>query len=145
MKSKDLLQKEKTEILQRMSQAIQQNDESGFAQVFTEFADHLQQSIIGEAMEMKNQYDSAVLTARGVRLLTTEERSYYSEVIQAMRSGDPKQALSGLDVAMPRTVIDAVFEDLKEGTAIQSPLPPERSHPRLRRDGNADAAGGCDF
>jgi HK97 family phage major capsid protein len=114
MKSKDLLKQEKDTILQNMNGALRSGDEEKFAQAFTAFAENLQESILADARETLTQQDQAVLTARGVRQLTQEERTYYSQVIQAMRTSDPRQALTNLEVAMPRTVLDSVFEDLTE-------------------------------
>ena len=64
--------------------------------------------------------DNQILSGRGVRTLTSEETKYYQKIIEAMKSGDPKQALSGFDVVLPETVIDAVFEDIVEDHPLLS-------------------------
>lgn len=114
MKNKDLVKQEKAEILQKMAQAVKDNNEEAFAQAFTEFADNIQQQIIGEAQEYMQRTDAGILSARGVRQLTSEEYKYFDSAIQAMRSSNPAQALSELDVVLPKTTIDAVFDDLKD-------------------------------
>ena len=48
-----------------------------------------------------------------MRQLTSAERKYYNKVIEAMRSTDPKAALTNLDVVMPETVINSVFDELR--------------------------------
>ena len=110
--SPDLIEQKQQEIMQRMNAALKEGNEEDFAQVFTEFADNLQQSIIEEAKGVVANVDRQVLASRGVRQLTSEENTYYQKVIAAMKSPNPKQALTELDVVMPTTTIDAVFEDL---------------------------------
>ena len=60
------------------------------------------------------QADNNIL-GRGVRVLT-RKRQYYEKVIEAMKSNNPKQALSGFGDVLPKTVIDAVFEDITESS-----------------------------
>lgn len=112
MSNPDLMQQKRNEIMQSLGNALKEGNEENFAQAFTEFADNLQQSIIGEAKGVLQAVDTTVLAGRGVRQLTSEENKYYQKVIEAMKSSDPKQALTQLDVVMPTTTIDAVFEDL---------------------------------
>ncbi|HHX63161.1 MAG TPA: phage major capsid protein, partial [Epulopiscium sp.] len=109
----DLVNQKKDEIMQKMNGALKEGNEEVFAQAFTEFADHLQQSIIGEARAVVQTTDTNVLIGRGVRQLTSDEKNFYQKTIEAMRSASPKQALTDLSVVMPETVIDAVFDDLK--------------------------------
>ncbi len=63
---------------------------------------------------MVNAADNAVLAGRGVRQLTSEEKTYYNKIMDAMRSNDPKQALTIIDDVLPKTVIDSVLEDITE-------------------------------
>lgn len=108
----DLIEQKKKDIKQRLNQALKEGNEDDFAQAFTEFADDLQQSVIQEAQGIVANVDRQVLATRGVRQLTSEENNYFQKVIEAMRSPNPQQALTTLDVVMPTTTIDAVFEDL---------------------------------
>lgn len=83
------------------------------ASVFMNWADSIQQDIIKEAhASVSKDADSAILAQRGIRQLTSEEKTYYGNVIEAMKSGNFKQALTDADVVLPKTVITAVFEDL---------------------------------
>ena len=43
-----------------------------------------------------------ILAGRGVRVLTSEEVRYYNKLVEAMKSGNPKQALESLDVVCLR-------------------------------------------
>lgn len=112
MPNPDMRAQAKAEIMQKLQAALKDGDEEGFAQAFTGFADDLQQSIIGEAENLLQSVDTTVLASRGVRQLTSEEKNYYQKVIEAMKSPNPKQAMTDLTVIMPTTTIDAVFEDL---------------------------------
>ena len=112
MKNKDVLAMEKTKILEKMNTAIKDNDQDAFAAAFEELSMNIQENIMAEVDLIRQSADSAILSGRGIRQLTSEEKNYYEKVIEAMRSANPKQALSELDVVMPKTTIDAVFEDL---------------------------------
>lgn len=112
MKNLDTLQAKKTEILQKLNNAVTSGDEAAFAQAFNEFSEFLQEAVMAEARGMVEATDNSILAGRGVRQLTSEETTYYQNVIQAMRSSNPQQALADIPEVMPKTVIDAVFEDL---------------------------------
>lgn len=114
MENLNLVQQARQKFAQRMLDATQKNDPKEVDLAFTEFADALQQQVMNEAKGLVQSVDTNILTARGARLLTSEERKYYDGLIQAMKSSNPKQALTELDVVMPKTTIDAVFEDLTE-------------------------------
>lgn len=112
MKNLDTLQQKKTEILAKINQAVKDGNEEAFATAFTEFTDILQEAVMAEARGMVQAADNTVLVGRGARALTSQETQYYQAVIEAMRSANPKQALTDVTVVFPKTVIDAVFEDL---------------------------------
>lgn len=114
MKSKDLLNRENTEILQRLHAAVKEDNEDAFVQAWTDYANNIQESVLQEARGLVQAQDVAILNSRGVRQLTSEERSFYEKTIEAMRSASPQQALADLDVVMPKTTIDAIFEDLQQ-------------------------------
>ncbi|MDF2820192.1 MAG: hypothetical protein K0R15_633 [Clostridiales bacterium] len=112
MKNLDALNQKKSEILAKINVAIKEGNEEQFAQAFTEFTENIQEAVMSEAKGLIQSSDSNVLVGRGVRQLTSEENNYYQKVIEAMRSSNPKQSLTELDVVMPITTIDSVFEDL---------------------------------
>lgn len=114
MKSKDMLNAANTEILQRMHTAVKEDNEDAFVQAWTDYANNIQESVLQEARGLVQAQDVAILNSRGVRQLTSEERSFYEKTIEAMRSTSPQQALADLDVVMPKTTIDAIFEDLQQ-------------------------------
>ena len=91
MQNPDLIEQKQQEIMQRMNAALKEGNEEDFTQVFTEFANNLQQSVISEARGVVANVDRQVLASRGVRQLTSEESTYYQKVIEAMKSSNPKQ------------------------------------------------------
>lgn len=104
-------------ILQRAHEAASANDSAAFDAAFMELAENIQNSTLQRAKELMEGYteqtDRQVLAARGVRQLTSAEKNYYQKLIDAMKSGDPKQAVNNIGVVMPTTVIDEVFEELR--------------------------------
>lgn len=112
MKNLDSLQLKKAEIMNKLNQALKDGDEAAFAQAFTEFTETIQEVVMQEARGLVQAADKNVLVGRGVRQLTSEENTYYQALIEAMRSSNPKQALGDMTDVMPKTVIDAIFDDL---------------------------------
>lgn len=117
MKSNDITQNKRTEIRMAMQSAIKAGNTEEFYQQFDKMLEVIGQEVAGQyeqkLNDLQQEMDSRILTARGVRQLTSQERDYYQKVIDAMKAGNPKQALAGLDVAMPKTIINSVFEDLR--------------------------------
>ena len=106
-----------------MQAALVKDDQDGFYKAFDQMlgviADDVRQqyeqklNAMQESMDaMQADIDSRVLTARGVRQLTSEERTFWQKFGEAAGAPDPKQAIANLDVAVPKTVINSVFEDL---------------------------------
>ncbi len=115
MKSKDVEMLTREELAQKFSDALKTDDPEQVAQAMAEMAEGIQSEILERAKDaaVVEQMDAQALSARGLRQLTSDERKYYEKVISAMRSDTPKQALANLDVTMPKTIIEDVFEDLK--------------------------------
>ena len=115
MKNCDTLTRD--DIRAKLQQAIKDNDTEAFSASFDQMLECIQNDIQQRADDridqMKRETDTTVLASRGVRQLTTKEKEFYQKVADAMKAKDPKQALNNLDVAMPETVIDAVFDELQ--------------------------------
>jgi len=114
MKNLDVIKQNNAAVLQKMQEAVKNNDTEAFAAAFSEFAEAIQEAILKDARSLIEANDAAVLAQRGVRQLTSEETAYYNKVIEAMRSKDPKQAITLIDDVMPKTVIDEIFTYLTE-------------------------------
>lgn len=114
MKNHDKTNAQAEQFRQAVTSAVASGDTDAVVAAFTQFAQGIEQSILADAAELMNVTDSAVLAQRGVRQLTGEERKYYNALIDAMSSSVPKQALSSADLIIPKTTIDAVFDDLTQ-------------------------------
>ena len=112
MKNLDALKAERAEALQALVEAQASGDKEKFEQAANRFMDYVGEMIKAQESGAINQQDAQVLNARGVRQLTSEERDYFQKLGEAFRAPEPKQALANLDVVMPKTTINAVFEDL---------------------------------
>lgn len=108
----DKIKERKQQIVQAISQAATGDQPEAFEKAINDFADYMQEMVQNEATGLLQAGDVAVLAGRGVRQLTSAEQKYYTQVIEAMRSPNPQQAISSITDVMPKTVIDAVFEDL---------------------------------
>lgn len=97
-----------------MTEALANSDEKAFAQAMEAYGNELQQQIINEAKRYQADADSGILASRGVRQLTSQERTYWNSMIEAMKSSDPKQSVSNLDLTIPETIMEAVFEEITE-------------------------------
>lgn len=117
---------QRDEIRGLMQKAIRENDTEGFAAAFDQMLECIEQGILADSEDrisgLRQEMDSAVLAQRGVRQLTTQEREYYQKLGAAMQAANPKQALENLDVAMPETVIDSVFTDLRSNHPLLSAI-----------------------
>ena len=117
-----IMNQERTQILQRMVQAMHDQNQDGYTEALSELMLNVEQSVLDQARELVSQNDTQILASRGVRQLTSSETKYYEKVIKAMKSDDVKQALTNLDVVMPETVIDSVFEDLRTNHPLLSKI-----------------------
>lgn len=109
----DLIAATKEEFRDKLKQSLESGDTEAFSETFVEFMSSIEQAVIREAKGIVAVHDSDILSARGVRQLTSKEREFYQKTIEAMQSAAPANSLNALDVVMPETVIDSVFEDLR--------------------------------
>jgi len=113
MKNLDLLKQKRDEIRVALAKAVSENNEEAFAQSFEGMMELIQEAVIEESKGAIQAADASILQGRGIRQLTSEENKYYQAVIEAMKSNNPQQALTDIDITLPKTVIDDVFEDLQ--------------------------------
>lgn len=117
MINKDLLNATQLEITQKISNAAQNGNQEEFENGLQEMFQNIHDQIITEAASVQNTADVAVLAQRGVRQLTSEERSFYNTVIDAMKASgasNPMMALTNVDKTFPLTIITQVMEDMKQ-------------------------------
>jgi hypothetical protein len=118
MTNADTKAENRSKILQRMTDAIRSNDGAGDPEAFTaavsDLSSDVESNLRAQFDELIAQNDQTAMAARGIRTLTSEETKYYDAVITAMKSVDPKSALAGVNVVIPDTVINSVFEDIQK-------------------------------
>lgn len=112
MKNLDIKDKNVAQIRQRIFEAVKSGDQDAFAAAFGDFSQALETAVMAEARGLADAADQAVLAGRGRRSLTSEENQFYQSFINAAKSGNPKMALTDTSYVMPKTVIDAVMEDM---------------------------------
>ena len=94
-----------------MINAMRAEDTEAYQTAFEKMADVIAQNVLAEARQSN---DTTILAQRGVRQLTSEEKKFYEAWRNAVKSGNPKQALTGGEVSFPETVINSVFDDIRE-------------------------------
>lgn len=115
MKNKDIEQLSREQLAQKFNEALKTEDTEQVAQAMAEMAAGIEEEILQRAKDVAavEQLDAQAMAARGLRQLTSEEKKYYEAVIGAMKSENPKQALTSIDVTMPKTIIEDVYDSLK--------------------------------
>lgn len=112
MKNKDLLET-KENIQNEIKEAIESGDTKKQAEAMSKLMEYTAQEAANDVKRAyrEQENDDAIMTARGVKLLTSEEKKYFSELGDAIK--DNKGSLETVTVAMPITTIDRIFEDLE--------------------------------
>ena len=111
------------EIRADIQQAAKNNDTNAFWQYLDELLMNFEGLENGHEQrleEMQQEYDDRVLAARGARQLTSEERTYYQKLSEAMKAKNPQQALTNANLTMPETIINSVFDDLQSNHPLLS-------------------------
>lgn len=114
MKNRDALEREQMEQANALAAALKSEDEEAIAKALAEYANSVQQRILAEAEMYRNEADTVVLAGRGIRQLTSEERSFYQRAATAMRD-NPQQALQTENMRMPETVITEILGAVETG------------------------------
>lgn len=100
------------ELKTKMKEAVESGDNAKQVEALTELMQYVAQETTMEVTKTMRQTnnDNMIMTSRGAKLLTSEELKYYNKLSEAMKSN---QSISELELVMPTTVIDRVFEDLE--------------------------------
>ncbi|KPI46281.1 major capsid protein [Clostridioides difficile] len=117
MAIKNLDEATNVELRTNLMEAIKGNDEEKITTAFLRMAEDIQENLLKEARSIANveSVDRAILDKRGMPQLTSEERAYYSQVIE-------KRGFTDLEVTMPRTIFDRVFDDLEQNHPLLSAI-----------------------
>lgn len=108
MKNPDKL-KGKAELQALLDNAMTLEDPKEQMAAMSEWSDGFQANLVAEAEKAARQglTDDQVMAQRGFTILNTEERNFYSTIIE-------NKGLDNLDVVIPVTVYDRIFENLEE-------------------------------
>lgn len=121
MTNPDVRQERLNDIRARMSAGImammsEETRETGLAEWEAALKDYqkmISDEILAKYEISKDVLDSNILAARGIRQLTSEERAYYTAIINAMKSADPRAAITNVNLDFPTTTINSVLEDIR--------------------------------
>lgn len=120
MRSIDLKDQDLSELRQKLQEAMAQGSKEDYVNALEAICQHYMAQTLKEYEELRDEHDVQVLASRGVRQLTSRERTYYQKLAEAMRAADPKQAINNLDVVMPETVFSSVLEDIQTNHPLLS-------------------------
>ena len=113
MLNNDLINQESKKMMQKMMEALQNDDAEAAAGALQEMQAGICQMIEQEFEQYKGVGDMDALQERGLRKLTSEETAWYQKFIGAVKDG-AKQEITNLTSAMPVTIIDRVIDDMKK-------------------------------
>ncbi|MBR1724776.1 MAG: phage major capsid protein [Ruminococcus sp.] len=116
----EALTKKRDDILTNISAAVTAQDSAALEAALTEWTDYNRDMVMNEARGLFDGMDRQILAARGVHALTSEENEYYTQLIAAMKSPNPKAEVTNITVAFPETVIDTVMEDMVQAHPLLS-------------------------
>ena len=111
-KNIDLNEKSKEEIVNSISKAVEEGNAeeqvNGMVDLMNYVARDAAQKVVRARSVADN--DSAILTARGVKQLTSEEKKYFNDLIKYMKDS---ASLESVPEVMPETTINRIYEDLE--------------------------------
>lgn len=116
----DLKNQTLMDLRQKLQKAMRANDQEAFTQAFEGVLQYYASKNLEDFQMLREETDVRVLAQRGVRQLTVKEKDYYQKLGDAMKSADPRQAVNNLDVVMPETVFDSIFEDIETEHSLLS-------------------------
>lgn len=117
MKNADVMNITQLEIAQKISNAAKEGNTEAFEAGFQDLFQAIHDQILDEAKSLKDSADAAILAQRGVRQLTSEEKTWYSnliEFVKASGNGNAMMALTNADKTFPVTIVQQVMEDMKQ-------------------------------
>ena len=110
--------------LEKVISATKSGDEAEAKEGLEAFYEAIYNNIKSDFDAYQESQDERVLAQRGYRQLTSEEKKFYEALAKNVKASDSKQAFLG-DIpggAMPTTIIEDVFKDLKKEHALLSKI-----------------------
>lgn len=106
-----------TKYSENIINALKNGNEEETKKAINEFQDAIVEKLKIDYEEFKATQDKKILAERGYRNLTSKEVKFYQGLAEAVRSSNPKQALTDLlttDDGMPETIIIDVYKNVTE-------------------------------
>lgn len=122
MISLDLQDEKLQELRQKHMDAMASNDTEAYMNTLDDLMAYRGEILNKEYELLQSQMDDKVRASRGDWVQTSKERAYFQKLGDALKSKDVKQALNNLDVVMPQTVFDRIFEDLRTSHPLLSKI-----------------------
>lgn len=114
MKNLDTIREQMKSVSHKIVDAINAGNEDAITQAFRDYNKMIIDTYSDENNRiLREQLDNSVITARGIRRITSEERMYAESLIKAASSEVPKMALTDVPKGLPTTIIDTVVEYIK--------------------------------
>jgi hypothetical protein len=120
--------------------AFQGDDTHAVEEAFVEMQTAIYESVREEYEAAIASNDRAILAQRGFRQLTTEETEYYTKIINALRSNNPRQAFANImgdpddtsvktntipDKMMPETIFNEILDNITESHPLLALIKPK--------------------
>ena len=127
---------DENELLDAIKQAKTPDE---MAEAMQNYAQSVEKRVLKEAqLATLALEDERVIQGRGIRRLMSKEKEFYTNMAEAMRSSNPMQKLTDLNVVLPETIISSVFEDLKSEHKLLEYIEFQASNARIEFIYNAD-------
>ena len=110
MKSTEL---NENKALDEFTDALDKEDNRALAEAMVKQMNSIEEKVLSKFEELKDEHDEKILASRGIRQLTNEEINFYKNVFRNDIGMSPTQ---GGQAIMPKTIIEAVFDDMREDT-----------------------------
>lgn len=104
----------------QLAAAFKTQDDAEMEKAWEAFGDEICEKIRADFADYESAKNDSVLAQRGYRVLTSNEKAWYANVANALKSVDPKQAFIDILTSddkndiMPETIIEDVLKYLQE-------------------------------
>lgn len=120
LRALDLEDEKLLELRQKHMDAMAANDPQAYMDSLDELLKYHGEQLSKEYELLQSEMDDSIRAKRGEWVQTNKEKEYFQKLGDAMKAKDVRQALNNLDVVMPQTVFDRIFEDLRTAHPLLS-------------------------
>lgn len=120
--SLDMQDEKLQDLRQKHMNAMEANDTQAYMDTLDALMNYHGERLCKEYELLQSEMDDKVRASRGEWVQTSQEKKYFQGLGDAMKAKDVRQALNNLDVVMPQTIFDKIFEDLRTNHPLLSRL-----------------------